>query len=289
MDLFPIEKDVEGKILRLWTDLSHDLLADGVDVRDGKQGDRFVDVWQVVILDDVLQSLHELHVLHSYNYVVHGGQVQHDDESSQLRHPGYLVTVLLSQDFQKALHASVSHKDVPEVRRVRNVRQQDRDLFRNVDVVMRQKIKQPCDSVHLGNLPQLLVVKIGVIAQILLPWLFAINHACVLDLFELVLLLGHFLLEDGFGVRLISCGVFILLVCIILVDDASCGLERCGNLLLVVLYSFDLFPRVVSQKNFQELFIARQVCKNDGDSECELLRSIFVLVLPHSISSVYIL
>lgn len=154
---------------------------------------------------------------------------------------------------------------------------------------MRQKIEQSRDSVHLRNLPQLLVVKIGVVAEVLLPWLFTINHARVLHLFELVLLLGHFLLKDGFGVRLISCGIFILLASIVLVDDASRGLESCGDLLLVVLYSLDLSPRVVSQKDFQELFIAGQVCKNDGDSECELLRSIFVLVLADSIPSVYIL
>ena len=51
----------------------------------------------------------------------------------------------------------------------------------------------------------------------------------------------------------------------------------------------DLLPVVVAQKYLEKLLVAREVSQDNGHSEGKLLRAILVLVLTHSISSIYVL
>ena len=57
-NLLPIQKDVECEILGLGADLGHDFLAYSLDIWNGQQSNRLVDIGQILIFDDVLQRLH---------------------------------------------------------------------------------------------------------------------------------------------------------------------------------------------------------------------------------------
>lgn len=52
--------------------------------------------------------------------------------------------------------------------------------------------------------------------------------------------------------------------------------------------NLDLLPVVVAQKYLEKLLVAREVSQDNGHSEGKLLRAILVLVLTHSISSIYV-
>jgi hypothetical protein len=58
-----------------------------------------------------------------------------------LRNSCNLIIILISQDFQKTLHASICHKNVSEIWRIGHVRKKYRNLLGNVDVIMGKQVK----------------------------------------------------------------------------------------------------------------------------------------------------
>lgn len=141
MNLFPVQKNIKGEVFSLCTDLSHDFFADCVDIWDSKKWNRLVYVWKIIIFNNVLQCLHEFHILHTNYDIVHWCQIQDNNKSSQLRNSCNLIIILISQDFQKTLHASICHKNVSEIWRIGHVRKKYRNLLRNVDVIMGKQVK----------------------------------------------------------------------------------------------------------------------------------------------------
>jgi hypothetical protein len=118
VDLLPIEKHVEGEVLGLSTNVGHHFLTDSLNIRDSQESYRLIDIWQILILYYILKTLHKLHILHPHHHIIHRRQVQHHNQSCQLRHSGYLVIALLKVYPQQTLHTSVCDEDVTEIWRI---------------------------------------------------------------------------------------------------------------------------------------------------------------------------